>query len=157
MLWAWKSAMVMRHESEILSVLKAGKDLTLATLMADGSPHATTVSYASQGATLYFGCDPNSQKAQNLARDDRVAATITLPYRDWSEILGLSLQGRARRLATDAERADAERLFMQKFDEIAQFVGDDPRQIDLYILKPQRIVLLDYRRGFGHVDYDTAD
>ncbi len=69
----------MRNEAQIGAVLSEGRDATIATVMADGGPHATTVSYASAGPKLYFGCSSRSLKAANLARDDRVAVTVTLP------------------------------------------------------------------------------
>jgi len=136
--------------AEILAVLREGADLTLATLAADGAPHAVVVSYASDQFAIYFGCAPDSLKAQNITRDPRVAATITLPYKDWSEIRGLSLRGRARRL--DADAADqAGLLFLAKFSELAQFVSATPGELVLFELTPELMSLLDYRKGFGHV------
>ena len=52
---------------EILSVLKDASDMTIATIRPDGYPQATTVSYVSDGLTIYFGCAAESQKAQNIA------------------------------------------------------------------------------------------
>ena len=52
---------------EILSVLKGANDMTIATIRPDGFPQATTVSYVSDGLTIYFGCAARSQKAQNVA------------------------------------------------------------------------------------------
>jgi nitroimidazol reductase NimA-like FMN-containing flavoprotein (pyridoxamine 5'-phosphate oxidase superfamily) len=50
--------------------------MTVATLRPDGWPQATTVGYVNEGLTLYFLCGLDSQKAKNLARDDRVSLTI---------------------------------------------------------------------------------
>jgi nitroimidazol reductase NimA-like FMN-containing flavoprotein (pyridoxamine 5'-phosphate oxidase superfamily) len=47
---------------EILSVLKDASDMTIATIRPDGYPHATTVSYVSDGLTIYFGCAAESRK-----------------------------------------------------------------------------------------------
>lgn len=145
----------MLHEAEILAVLAAGEDLTLATLMSDGAPHATTVSYASEGMTLYFGCSPVSQKAQNLARDGRVAGTINLPHRDWTEIRGLYFQGRARRVTEDEKVESAKLLFFNKFSEIAQYSSEISEDLALFCLDFTSVAILDYRRGFGHVDYSS--
>lgn len=144
--------MATHPEAEIQDILALGQDMTLASLLPDGAPHASTVSYASEGVRIYFGCSPTSQKAQNLARDDRVAITITLPYRDWGEIRGLTLQGRARRLPPGAEADRAGLLFLQKFSEIAQYVstgGGD--ELALFEVTPTNVAVLDYRQGFGHV------
>src|SRR5215470_12591780 len=80
---------------EILSILKGAGDMTIATIRPDGYPQATTVSYVNDGLVIYFGCAAESQKARNLALNDKVSLTVTLPYFNWEEIRGLSLGGRA--------------------------------------------------------------
>lgn len=143
--------MTPKLEAEIEAVLDEGRDMTLATVQPDGAPHATTVSYASTGRSIYFGCSPDSRKAQNLAADPRVALTVTLPYRDWAEIRGVSAQGRVRRLAPGPEADAAALLFAQKFSEIAQYVDGAGPDIALFEVTLGAISLLDYRLGFGHV------
>src|SRR5215471_12176377 len=41
---------------EILSILKAAGEMTIATVRPDGYPQATTVNYVSDGLVIYFGC-----------------------------------------------------------------------------------------------------
>ncbi|MER8957242.1 pyridoxamine 5'-phosphate oxidase family protein [Mesorhizobium sp. M0833] len=53
--------------------------MTIATLRPDGWPQATTVGYVNEGLTLYFLCGLDSQKAENLARDDRVPSIAVSP------------------------------------------------------------------------------
>jgi len=142
----------MPHEGEIQTILREGRDMTVATLLPDGAPHATVVSYANDGLTLYFGCAPTSQKAANLARDDRVAVTVALPYRDWSEIRGLAIRGHARRLPVD-EQESVRLLFAEKFSEIVQYVETDPDALALFEIRASSVSVLDYRHGFGHVDH----
>ena len=60
---------------KILTLLDQHRIMTIATLRPDGWPQATTVGYANEGLTLYFLCGPESQKAANLARDERVSLT----------------------------------------------------------------------------------
>ena len=48
---------------EILAVLSGANDMTIATIRGDGYPQATTVSYANDDLTLYFGCGSDSQPA----------------------------------------------------------------------------------------------
>jgi hypothetical protein len=140
--------------SDVLAVFAEGQDMAVATILPDGAPHAVTVSYASEGLTLYFGCSPASQKARNLERDDRVAITITLPYRDWSQIRGLSICGRARPVRPGLAQTRVAALFAAKFSEIAQYitdVGDD--DLALFEVTPEVVGVLDYRKGFGHVEH----
>ena len=40
---------------EILSILNAADEMTVATIRPDGYPQATTVNYVSDGFAIYFG------------------------------------------------------------------------------------------------------
>lgn len=143
-------------KQEILAIIQEGKDLTLATLREDGWPQATTVSYASDGMAIYFGCSPESQKARNLARDQRVSLTIDLPHARWSEIRGLSIGGRAQRITDPAEMGRIGALFLKKFSpEIEQYLSADAGDMALFQIVPGVVSVLDYRKGFGHTDLVT--
>jgi nitroimidazol reductase NimA-like FMN-containing flavoprotein (pyridoxamine 5'-phosphate oxidase superfamily) len=61
---------------KILELLDQHRPMTVATNRSDGWPQATTVGHVNDGLTLYFLCAPQSQKAQNLARDSRISLTI---------------------------------------------------------------------------------
>jgi nitroimidazol reductase NimA-like FMN-containing flavoprotein (pyridoxamine 5'-phosphate oxidase superfamily) len=61
---------------KILALLDQHRIMTIATLRPGGWPQATTVGYVNEGLTLYFLCGLDSQKAENLAREDRVSLTI---------------------------------------------------------------------------------
>lgn len=149
----------MAHDPmrEISAILLEGKDMTLATLRPDGAPQATTVSYATDGEAIFFGCGENSQKAQNLDRDHRVAITVNLPYHDWPQIRGLSLSGRARRLMDSDEIARAGLLFVGKYPEVAQYVSAPGTEMAYFRVDPEIVSILDYRKGFGHTELVRVD
>ena len=63
-------------KSKILELLDQHRLMTIATNRPDGWPQATTVGYVNEGLPIYFLCSPQSQKAANLARDNRVSLTI---------------------------------------------------------------------------------
>ena len=63
-------------KDKIQALLDRHRIMTVATLRPDGWPQATTVGYANDGLSLYFLCGLDSQKAANLARDDRLSLTI---------------------------------------------------------------------------------
>jgi hypothetical protein len=50
---------------EILSILNAADEMTVATIRPDGYPQATTVNYVSDGFAIYFGCAAECQKVRN--------------------------------------------------------------------------------------------
>ena len=68
--------MKREFKRRIVELLNEHRIMTIATNREDGWPQATTVGYVSDGLTLYFLCGLDSQKAANLARDDRVSLTI---------------------------------------------------------------------------------
>ena len=104
-------------EEKILSLLAQNRIMTIATLRPDGWPQATTVGYANDGLTLYFLCGPESQKAMNLARDERVSLTIDHDTPQVMEITGLSMAARAHAVTDPAEAERAMRLVMARYTE----------------------------------------
>ncbi len=74
-------------QQEILSILKAGSEMTVATVRPDGYPQATAVNYVSDGLVIYFGCAADSQKVRNVACNDKVSLTVTAPLK-WTPDLG---------------------------------------------------------------------
>src|SRR4030095_15399079 len=90
---------------KILALLDQHRIMTVATLRPDGWPQATTVGYVNEGLTLYFLCGLDSQKARNIARDDRISLTIDHDTANLMAITGLSMAARARPV-TDREEAE---------------------------------------------------
>jgi hypothetical protein len=88
---------------KIEALLDAHRIMTIATLRPDGWPQATTVGYVNEGLVLYFLCGLASQKAANLARDDRVSLTIDHDTPDIMRITGLSMAARATPVLDFAE------------------------------------------------------
>lgn len=142
-----------RFRREILDILSGASDLTIATLREDGYPQATSVSYANDDLEIYFGTCAGSQKAKNLGRNPRVSATVNLPYRNWSEIRGLSMSGKAERLTDPPHIARAEELLLRRFSQsIAQYALAPLDTVIFFRVRPKVISVLDYRKGFGHTD-----
>src|SRR5687768_16880166 len=92
---------------KILTLLDQHRIMTVATLRPDGWPQATTVGYVNEGLTLYFLCGLDSQKAKNLAQDDRISLTIDHDTSDLMAITGLSMAAHAH-VVTD--RTEAEKI-----------------------------------------------
>src|SRR5688572_20704970 len=139
---------------KILTLLDQHRIMTIATLRPDGWPQATTVGYANEGLTLYFLCGRDSQKAANLARDDRVSLTIDHDTPQVMEINGLSMAARAQRVADAAEAQRALELLMQKYPQQISETPPMPTPADVAIFRvtPTVISVLDYSKGFGHTD-----
>src|SRR4029079_1252249 len=108
---------------KILALLDQHRIMSLATLRPDGWPQATTVGYVNEGLTLYFLCGLNSQKAANLARDDRVSLTIDHDTPQIMEITGLSMAARAQRVTDWQEGEKILRMLMERYPEQASLPG----------------------------------
>src|SRR5574337_217900 len=102
-------------KKKILTLLDQHRIMTIATLRPDGWPQATTVGYASEGLTIYFLCGLNSQKAANIARDNRVSLTIDHDTPQVMEITGLSMAARANPVLDPVEGETVLRMLMAKY------------------------------------------
>src|SRR5512144_2335138 len=94
-------------KAKILEILNGHRLMTVAANRPDGWPQATTVGYVNDGMTIYFLCGPESQKAQNLARDNRVSLTIDHDVSDPMAITSLSMAAEAFPVTDPAELAKA--------------------------------------------------
>jgi len=129
--------------------------MTIATLRPDGWPQATTVGYGHDGLTLYFLCGPDSQKAANLAGDNRVSLTIDHDTPQVMQITGLSMAARAQAVTDPAEAEKAMRLVIQKYpppEEPLPLPMPEPSDVRIFRVTPTVISVLDYSKGFGHTD-----
>jgi general stress protein 26 len=140
---------------KIIAILAGGGEMTIATMRPDGFPQATTVSYVHDDLTLYFGTAAESQKARNIALNDKVSLTVNLPYDREEEILGLSMGARAQRVTDRDEIAKIGRLMLRKFPQGADFGPDEADTIALFSIKPVVVSVLDYRNGIGHTELVT--
>ena len=139
---------------KILALLDQHRIMTIATLRPDGWPQATTVGYVNEGLTLYFLCGLNSQKANNLAHDDRVSLTIDHDTADIMAITGLSMAARARAVTDRAEAEKVLRMLPLKYPDAPPLPMKmpSPEEVRLFRVTPTVISVLDYSKGFGHTD-----
>jgi nitroimidazol reductase NimA-like FMN-containing flavoprotein (pyridoxamine 5'-phosphate oxidase superfamily) len=140
--------------TKILELLDEHRILTLATLRADGWPQATTVGYVSRGLTLWFMTGKDTQKAKNLARDNRVSLTIDHDTSDPMAIRGLSMAARAYAVNDDAKvRQIMLEELPKKYPEYASMMKDvDISGVAVFELRPEIASILDYSKGFAHTD-----
>ena len=134
---------------QVLDLLSQHRIMTVATNRPDGWPQATTVGYVNEDLTLYFLCGPESQKAKNLAGDDRVSLTIDHDTSDPMAITGLSMAAHARPVDEPTEVARVLDMLHERYPE---YVGFPIRaeEIRVYRVVPKVVSVLDYTKGFGH-------
>lgn len=145
--------------NQILRLLDAHRIMTVATLRPDGWPQATTVGYVNEGLTLYFLCGLKSQKAMNLAKDDRVSLTIDHDTADVMAITGLSMAARATPVTDRAEAEKVLRMLPLKYPDAPPLPMKmpTPDEVRLFRVEPVVISVLDYSKGFGYTELVTVD
>ena len=147
-------------KQKILSLLDAHRIMTIATLRPDGWPQATTVGYVNEGLMLWFLCGLESQKAKNLARDNRVSITIDHDTPDILSITGLSMAARAHRVTDRAEAEKVIAMLPLKYPDAppstAQMKMPGPDDVALFRVVPEVVSVLDYTKGFAHTDLVTC-
>ena len=141
-------------KEKILTLLDQHRIMTVATLRPDGWPQATTVGYVSEGLTLYFLCGLDSQKAKNLAQDDRLSLTIDHDTSDLMAITGLSMAAHAQPVTDPAEADKILQMLPSKYPPQTSLPMAMPTRDEVRIFRvtPTVISVLDYTKGFGHTD-----
>lgn len=144
----------------ILALLETHRIMTIATLRPDGWPQATTVGYVNEDLTLWFLCGLDSQKAKNLAHDNRVSITIDHDTPDIMSITGLSMAARAYRVTDRAEAEKVIAMLPLKYADAppakAQIKMPAPEDVALFRVVPEVVSVLDYSKGFAHTDLVTC-
>ena len=147
-----------RLRQDILHYLETHNVMTIASCAKD-VPWAAAVFYASDGLDLYFFSNPRSRHGVNMAANAEVSAAIHEDYRDWKQIRGIQLEGRAERLRGLKMQAWFWKVYTKKFPFVKQFFREGPLQgavqrklagIRLYRIVPRAVWYLDNSRGFGH-------
>ncbi len=144
---------------KILSLLNGHRTMRIATVRPDGWPQTTTVGYANEGLTIYFLCGKESQKASNLALDDRVSLAIDDDPAQVMQIKGLSMAARARLVLDEAEGAKALGLLFARYpaQEGVSLNLPAPADVAIFRVVPTVISVLDYTLGFAHTDLVSCD
>jgi nitroimidazol reductase NimA-like FMN-containing flavoprotein (pyridoxamine 5'-phosphate oxidase superfamily) len=139
---------------KILTLLDQHRIMTVATLRPDGWPQATTVGYVNDGLVIYFLCGLDSQKARNLAADNRISLTIDHDTPDLMAITGLSMAARAHAVTDRAEAEKILRMLPLKYPDAPPLPIKMPSPEDVCIFRvtPTVISVLDYTKGFGHTE-----
>lgn len=146
-------------KQKIISLLSEHRTMRIATVRPDGWPQTTSVGYANEGLTVYFLCAKESQKAANLALDDRVSLAIDDDTAQVMQIKGLSMAAHASRVIDEAEGAKALRLLFARYpaQKGVTFALPSPSDVAIFRVMPTIISVLDYTLGFAHTDLVACD
>jgi PPOX class probable F420-dependent enzyme len=96
------------------TLLSESKIMVLATVRADGRPHAVPIWFVWHDERLYFGTDLDTTKVRNIERNPEVAAVVERGGQEGASH-AVIVQGRASRVAPDAMPAGAVAGFRGKY------------------------------------------
>lgn len=133
--------------------LAAHNTLTLATVNAEGLPHACALFYAAgPDLTLYFPSDPKTAHARHLKDGAHIAATVEANNQDWKTIRGLQLHGFAGPCSEPDEEETARQVYAARYPFVAaaETLAGPLLNARYYKIVPSWLRLIDNRRGFGH-------
>ncbi|MFM7271680.1 MAG: pyridoxamine 5'-phosphate oxidase family protein [Actinomycetes bacterium] len=106
---------------EVEAYLTVEKDLQVASLNADGSPHLVTMWFAVMEGDVCFWTYGRSQKIVNLQRDPRVSVLVATGEH-YGELRGVSISGRARVIE---DRDEVNRIGETVFEKYWMPIEDD--------------------------------
>lgn len=87
--------------------------LTLATASSTGEPHAAPVFYATDGLSVFFSLNANSQSYKNIKANGRASVAVgdaPDPGQDWTAAKGLQITGTVTDIDGDEEREAGEKV-----------------------------------------------
>jgi len=134
----------------------------LATHGAAG-PWAASLFFAhDEQLNLYCISSMNSNHVKGILAADTVVVTVIADHKNWKNIRGLQIFGKAQHLDQD-ERFEAEGLYLQKFEKIRHVLSAPStmaeREIserflasDFFCIRPTTIRIIDNTKGFGHTE-----
>lgn len=144
---------VYEMEDIVTEFLHGHNTMSLAT-SRDNYPYAASLFYASDGLTLYFLSNPDSEHSLNISINPKVAVTISTDHADWRTIRGLQIMGRAYEVREE-EAELARNVFEKKYPFLTELMGSDklPRGAGYYVffkVVPETLRFIDNRVYFGY-------
>ena len=140
---------------QVAKFLVGHRTLSLATVDAEGNPHAANVQYVSDDAwNLYWVSSPDSAHSQHLVDRPSAAATLYAHAESHADapndIHGLQMRGKA--IALRNEKAIA--LVAKLYEATYPFTVESPYKEAIaeqvfYRFRPNWVRWIDNRQGFG--------
>jgi PPOX class probable F420-dependent enzyme len=141
---------IVMTPDEIASFLDAGRDLQVASINADGTPHLVTMWYVRDGDDVVFWTYGKSQKVVNLRRDARLSVLVATGDA-YEELRGVSITGTAEIVEDrDTVYAWGERI-------VEKYVGPvagEPAREGVRTMGAKRVVIVVHRESV--VSWDHA-
>jgi PPOX class probable F420-dependent enzyme len=144
---------IKMSDEEIREFLAAGRDLQVASINADGTPHLVTMWYAMRDGEVAFWTYAKSQKVVNLRRDPRLSVLVATGE-VYEQLKGVSIVGRAEVVDDPDEvlgygEAVYERYWGPLNDTVLEGVKAMSAKRVVIVVKPEKILSWDHGKLGG--------
>jgi PPOX class probable F420-dependent enzyme len=144
---------IKMSDDEMRAFLEAGRDLQVASINADGTPHLVTMWYVVRDGEIAFWTYAKSQKVVNLRRDPRLTVLVAAGE-VYEQLKGVSISGRAE-LVEDPDdvmrygEAVYERYWGPLNDTAREGVRAMGSKRVVIVVKPERVMSWDHSKLGG--------
>jgi PPOX class probable F420-dependent enzyme len=141
-------------DAEIEAFLEAGRDLQVASINADGTPHLVTMWYAVRDGKVEFWTYAKSQKIVNLRRDPRITVLVATGDK-YEELKGVSISGRAELVEDRDEVVRYGEVVYERYwgpldnEAVREGVRTMGSKRVVVVVKPEKIVTWDHSKLGG--------
>ena len=140
-----------------IDILDSHRIMAVSTVRPDGWPQTTFVGYANEGFDIFFMVMRSSQKAANIARDDRISIAVGGEPESLNELRAVYAAAQVSEV-TDAKQRDyAWGVLKARHPNLAGFDMPGPSESAIMRAACQYVSVLDYTQGFGHREELTLD
>lgn len=144
---------IKMSDEEMRAFLEAGRDLQVASINADGTPHLVTMWYVLRDGEIAFWTYGKSQKVMNLRRDPRLSVLVATGDK-YEELKGVSIIGRAEIVDDpDAVLGYGEAVYERYWGPLNDIVIDGVRAMSakrvVIVVKPEKILSWDHSKLAG--------
>jgi len=143
-------------EQPAIEILSAHRIMTVATIRPDGWPQATIVGYANEGWSLYFLIYRDSQKFENIQKDNRVAVTVGNEPSELTKIKAVFAGCEVSEITDLAERVHAWESLAQRHPNLTDLAPPQKSEVATMVARCKHVSVLDYSQGLGHTESITV-
>ena len=142
-------------EQPALQILGENRIMSIATVRPDGWPQTTIVGYANEGWSLYFLIYRDSQKFENISRDNRVSISVGCEPTELRKIKAVYAGCHAREVTEVKERSRAWALLAERHPNLTDLAPPGTAEVATMRADCKHVSVLDYSKGLGHTEAIT--
>jgi PPOX class probable F420-dependent enzyme len=144
---------IKMSDEQIREFLEAGRDLQVASINADGTPHLVTMWYGMLDGEVAFWTYAKSQKVMNLRRDPRLSVLVATGE-VYEQLKGVSIVGRGEIVDDPDEVLRYGELVYERYwgpldDTVREGVRAMGSKRVVILVKPEKILSWDHSQLGG--------